>query len=225
MGIILYWVLEGSSSQWTNKVGTHIPCIWSIKIDPPPVLTHPYPWFKLLYLCQQFSLYISIPEILLSWTVNSNSSSSYLNPRFPRVSWLSKWHHHSLKYSSQKLTVILHTLNFHPLYIIFRNTSSIPPMLSTSNHHHPSLFNLTWDLPQKSPYTQSSSSQCAILCPSLKPTTASQQPQNKGPNPTMAYMDLKGLAPAHHSKTIQHHFLFALCALQASLTVFTHAVP
>ena len=50
-------------------------------------------------------------------------------------------------------------------------------------------------LPQKSPYMQSSSSQCAILCPWLKPTTASQQPQNKDQNPTMAYMDLHSLAP------------------------------
>lgn len=84
------------------------------------------------------------PE-LLTQIAHSNVILLLSKDTFP-YSWLSKWHHHSLKYSSQKLIAILHTLNFQTLYIIFRNVSSVPPFLHQSPPPQSrSLFSLTWD--------------------------------------------------------------------------------
>lgn len=110
--------------------------IFLLILHPPLKLPHPCPWFKLLNLCQQFSFCISIPDILLpellTQIVNRNSSSSYRILRFSSVSWLNKWHHRSLKYSSQTLTVIPHTWTSTLSTSVSEITSSILPVVPAS---------------------------------------------------------------------------------------------
>lgn len=149
------------------------------------------------------------PE-LLTQTAHSNFIILLSKDTFP-YTWLSKWHHHSLKYSSQKLTAILHTLNFHTLYIIFGNVSSTPPFLQQSPP--PQSRSLSISLGTTSVASLYTTLLCTVchICSWLKPATASWQPQNKDQNP---YHGLHGSAWFGSCSLLQNHPApISLCSL------------